>query len=252
VTGGPPQDRPTRHNYFDARVAAGYDDDSADRFDPAEIARTVGFLADLARGGRALELGVGTGRIALPLAQAGVEVHGIDLSSDMIAQLRAKPGGDDIGITLGDFASATVDGAFRLAYLVYNTIENLTTQDEQVACFCNAARHLEPGGCFVVEVEVPQLRRLPPGETARPFFVSPERVGFDELDPATQAGVSHHFWVEGDHMRTFSMPFRWVWPSELDLMARLAGMRLRERWGGWGQEPFTSESARHVSVWEKG
>ena len=215
------------------------------------VGRTVRFLADLARGGRTLELGVGTGRIALPLARAGVEVHGIDLSPDMVARLRAKPGGEDIGVTIGDFASASAGGSFRLAYLVYNTIENLTTQDDQVACFCNAARHLEPGGCFVVEVEVPQLRRLPPGETARPFHVSPERLGFDELDPATQGGVSHHYWVEGDHMATFAMPFRWVWPSELDLMARLAGMRLRERWGGWNREPFTSDSGFHVSVFEK-
>ncbi len=135
--------------------------------------------------------------------------------------------------------------------MIYNTIENLTTQDDQVACFGNVARQLEPGGCFVVEVEVPQLRRLPPGETARPFHVSADRLGFDELDPATQAGVSHHFWVEDGRMATFSMPFRWVWPSELDLMARLAGMRLLERWGGWNREPYTSESALHVSVWEK-
>jgi SAM-dependent methyltransferase len=250
VTGDPGRDVAAKHNYFDARTAATYDDDSDDRFEAAAVARTVSFLADLARAGRALELGVGTGRIALPLARAGVEVHGIDLSADMVAVLRAKPGGDDIGITIGDFATASVDGAFRLAYLVYNTIENLTTQDDQVACFCNVARHLEPGGCFVIEVEVPQLRRLPPGETARPFHVGPDRLGFDELDAATQAGISHHFWLEDDRMATFSMPFRWVWPSELDLMARIAGMRLRERWGGWGREPFTADSTLHVSVWE--
>jgi SAM-dependent methyltransferase len=251
VTDEAAPERPTRPNYFDARIAGNYDDDSVGWFDPTVVARTVEFLVGLARGGRALELGVGTGRIALPLARAGVEVHGIDLSPDMVAQLRAKPGGDDIGITLGDFASASVDGTFRLAYLIYNTIENLTSQDDQVACFCNVSRHLEPGGCFVIEVEVPQLRRLPPGETARPFHVGPDRLGFDELDPATQAGVSHHYWVEGDRAATFSMPFRWVWPSELDLMARIAGMRLRERWGGWEREPFTSDSGLHVSVWEK-
>jgi SAM-dependent methyltransferase len=244
-------DAPTRHNYFDASVAATYDDDSGYRFDPAVVAPTVDFLADLARGGRALELGIGTGRIALPLARAGMEVHGIELSADMVAVLREKPGGNDIGITMGDFATAAVDGTFRLAYLIYNTIENLTSQDDQVACFCNVSRHLEPGGCFVIEVEVPQLRRLPPGETARPFHVGPDRLGFDELDPATQAGVSHHFWVEGDRSATFSMPFRWVWPSELDLMARIAGMRLRERWGDWNRTAFTSESMFHVSVWEK-
>jgi SAM-dependent methyltransferase len=244
-------DSPTRQNFFDARIAENYDDDSRHRFEEAVVAPTVGFLAELARDGRALELGVGTGRIALPLARTGVEVHGIDLSPDMVARLRAKAGGDDIGITIGDFATASVSGTFRLAYLIYNTIENLTSQDDQVACFCNVARHLEPGGCFVVEVEIPQLRRLPPGEVARPFHVSAHRLGFDELNPATQAGVSHHFWVEGDRTETFSMPFRWVWPSELDLMARIAGMRLRERWGGWEREPFTSDSAFHVSVWEK-
>ncbi len=244
-------DRPDRPNYFDAPIAATYDDDSGYQFDAVVVGRTVRFLADLARGGRALELGVGTGRIALPLARAGVDVHGIDLSPDMVARLRAKPGGEDIGVTIGDFSSASAGGSFRLSYLVYNTIENLTTQDDQVACFCNAARHLEPGGCFVVEVEVPQLRRLPPGERARPFHVSPERLGFDVLDPATQGGVSHHYGVEGDHMATFAMPFRWVWPSELDLMARIAGMRLRERWAGWGREPFTSDSASHVSLWDK-
>jgi SAM-dependent methyltransferase len=243
--------RPARHNYFDARIAANYDDDSADRFEKEEVARTVGFLSQLAGGGRVLELGVGTGRIALPLARAGIEVHGIDLSPDMVAVLRSKPGGTDIGITIGDFATASVDGGFLLAYLVDNTIENLTTQDDQVACFCNVARHLEPGGCFVVEVEVPQLRRLPPGQTARPFHVGPDRLGFDELDPVTQAGVSHHVWLEDDRMDTFSMPYRWVWPAELDLMARIAGMRLRERWGGWDRQPFTSDSGLHVSVWQK-
>lgn len=179
----------------------------------------------------------------------GVEVHGIDLSPDMVALLRAKPGAEGIAVTIGDFATTVVDGRFSLVYLVYNTIENLTTQDEQVDCFRNAARHLEPGGVFVIEVEVPQLQRLPPGETVRVFTTSPTRLGFDELDIATQAGVSHHHWIADGRRETFSMPYRYVWPSELDLMARLAGLTLRERWGDWNRELFTSKSTKHVSVW---
>jgi len=237
-------------NYFDERIAANYDADSTDRFDPAVVGATVDFLAELARGGAALELGIGTGRIALPLCRRGVPVQGIDLSPDMVARLKSKPGAEAIGVTLGNFASTTVDGTFRLAYLVYNTIENLTTQDEQVACFCNVAAHLEPGGCFVIEVGVPPIRRLPPGERVRAFAVSPTRLGFDELDVARQLGVSHHYWIGEGRAETFSMPYRYVWPAELDLMARIAGLRLRERWGGWRREPFTSESTSHVSVWE--
>ena len=161
----------------------------------------------------------------------------------MVAQLRAKPGGDDIGVTIGDFATTRVDGTFRLAYLVRNTIMNLTTQDEQVACFGNVAAQLEPGGCFVIEVIVPQLQRLPPGETVRPFTVTPTHLGFDEFDVATQTAFSHHYWVVDGRLETLSAPFRYVWPSELDLMARLAGMSLRERWGDWDRAPFTSDSA---------
>jgi SAM-dependent methyltransferase len=188
--------------------------------------------------------------VALPLAERGVPVHGIDLSEAMVGRLRAKPGGDRIGVTIGDFATATVDRTFTVAYLVANTIMNLTTQDEQVACFQNVAGHLEPGGCFVIEVLVPRLRRLPPGERFQPFDVSPTHVGIDEYDVARQGLISHHYWVEGDRVEVFSPPFRYVWPSELDLMARLAGMTLRERWAGWRREPFTSESEGHVSVWE--
>ncbi|MGH9206342.1 MAG: class I SAM-dependent DNA methyltransferase [Acidimicrobiales bacterium] len=217
----------------------------------AVVDPAVNFLADLAGGGSALELGIGTGRIALPLRQRGVHVHGIDLSPDMVAQLMAKPGAEEIAVTIGDFASTTVVGTFRLAYLVYNTITNLTTQDEQVECFCNVAAHLEPGGCFVVEVGIPELQRLPPGETFRAFTVSPTHLGFDELDVATQGGVSHHYWVVDGQARVFSLPYRYVWPSELDLMARIAGMGLRERWSSWKRQPFTSDSGSHVSVWEK-
>jgi SAM-dependent methyltransferase len=211
----------------------------------------VSFLAGLAGTGAALELGIGTGRIAIPLSQRGIRVHGIELSPAMIAQLRSKPGTDGIGVTVGDFATTRVAGTFTLAYLVRNTIENLTTQDQQVECFRNAAAQLEPGGCFVIEVEVPALQRLPPGETVRAFTVTPAHLGFDEYDIAAQRLVSHHYWIKDGQLETFSAPFRYVWPSELDLMARLAEMTLRERWGGWKREPFTSDSNSHVSVWEK-
>lgn len=240
---------PTDH--FGERVAERYDAASADMFDPAVVDRAVTFLADLAGDGAALELGIGTGRIALPLWQRGVRVHGIDLSPAMAERLRAKPGAHDIGVTIGDFATTRVEGEFRLAYLVFNTIMNLTTQDDQVECFRNVAAHLEPGGCFVIEVGIPELQRLPPGETVRAFTVSPTRLGFDEYDVAAQFLVSHHYQVVDGRLEVFSTPFRYVWPSELDLMARLAGMTLRERWGGWSREPFTSDSTSHVSAWVK-
>ena len=240
-----------RKNYFDERIAESYEAKWPNLFEPAVIDPVVSFLADLAGSGAALELGIGTGRIALPLCQRGVRVHGIDLSPAMIAQLRAKPGAGGIGVTIGDFATTTVGGTFKLAYLVRNTIENLTTQDEQVACFRNVAAQLEPGGCFVIEVEVPALQRLPPGETIRAFTVTPAHLGFDEYDIAAQGLVSHHYWVDDGELEVFSAPFRYVWPSELDLMARLAGMILRERWSGWKHEPFTSDSTTHISVWEK-
>jgi len=240
-----------RKNYFDEPVARRYDEDSADRFAAGVIEPTVSFLAGLAGSGAAVEFGIGTGRIALPLSQRGVRVSGIDLSPDMVARLRAKPGGEAIDVTVGDFATTRADGTFRLAYLVFNTIANLTSQDDQVACFQNAAAHLEPGGCFVIEVEAPQLQRLPPGETVRPFTVTPTHLGFDEFDIARQGLISHHYRIKDGEFRTLSMPFRYVWPAELDLMARLAGMTLRERWSGWQREPFTSESISHVSVWAK-
>lgn len=238
-------------NYFGEHVAQRYDASASDMFDESVVEPTVHFLANLASGGAALELGIGTGRIALPLSQAGVPVHGIDLSDAMLEQLRAKPGADRIGLTLGDFAHVRVQGSFTVAYLVFNTIANLTTQDEQVACFANVARHLEPAGRFVVEVGVPDLQRLPPGETFRPFSVSPTKIGFDEYDVANQRMVSHHFRVDDGRLDTLSIPFRYVWPSELDLMARLAGMTLRDRYSDWDRRPFTSASTKHVSVWEK-
>jgi SAM-dependent methyltransferase len=237
-------------DHFGERVAARYDQTVAEMFKPAVVAPAVDFLSELA-GGAALELGIGTGRIALPLARRGVRVHGIDLSSAMVARLRAKPGAEQIEVTIGDFATTEIEGTFSLAYLVFNTINNLTSQDEQVACFQNVSEHLEPDGCFVIEVGVPQLQRLPPGETVRAFTVSPTRLGFDEYDVVSQGLVSHHYSVRDGELEALSIPFRYVWPAELDLMARIAGMTLRERWGGWEREPFTSESTRHVSVWQK-
>ena len=238
-------------NYFDARIATTYEARWPELFEPAVVDPAVNFLADLARSGDALELGIGTGRLALPLSQRGIRVHGIELSPDMASQLRAKPGSDSIGVTIGDFTTTRVSGTFGLAYLVRNTIMNVTTQDGQAECFRNVAAHLEPGGCFVIEVIVPELQRLPPGETVRAFTVTPRHLGFDEYDIAAQRLVSHHYWVMDGELETFSAPFRFVWPSELDLMARLAGMTLRERWSDWQREPFTSESRSHISVWEK-
>src|SRR5215210_1187073 len=237
--------------YFDERVAARYDESSAEMFDPEVVDPVVDFLVELTRNGRALELGIGTGRIALPLTQRGVPVHGIELSQAMVARLRAKPGGDEVGVTIGDFSTTTVDGTFSVAYLVFNTILNLTTQAAQVACFQNVASHLEPGGCFVIEAGVPGLQELPRGNTFRVFQVSENRWGFDEYDVANQGLISHHFRIVDGKVDRLSIPFRYAWPSELDLMAQLAGMRLRERWNGWKREPFTSESDKHVSVWEK-
>ena len=237
--------------YFDERVAVTYDEDVADRSAPEVVDPTVDVLAELAGDGRALEFGIGTGRIALPLAARGVPVQGIELSKAMAAQMSAKPGGDAIGLTIGDFSTTTVDGPFSLVYLVFNTIMNLTTQAEQVACFRNAAAHLGPGGCFVVEVMVPELRRLPPGETFHVFTGGRNAWGIDEYDVADQGLVSHHLEVIDGDLERFSVPFRFVWPAELDLMAQLAGMTLRDRWSGWSREPFTNESRQHVSVWER-
>ena len=238
-------------NYFDERIAATYEAKWPELFERAVVEPAVSFLADLARPGAALELGIGTGRLALPLSQRGIRVHGIELSPAMAARLRAKPDTDGIGLTIGDFATATVSETFRLAYLVRNTIMNVTTQDGQVECFRNAAAHLEPGGCFVIEVIVPELQRLPPGETVRAFTVTPRHLGFDEYDIAAQGVISHHYWVDNGEFETFSAPFRYAWPAELDLMARLAGMTLRERWSDWNREPFTSDSTSHISVWQK-
>jgi SAM-dependent methyltransferase len=227
-------------DWFAGRVAERYDESTADM--PVEP--VLDFLEPFAAAG-ALELAIGTGRIALPLAQRGVRVAGIDLSHDMVDQLRKKPGGGEIPVAIGDYATTRVEGTFSLAYIVFNSINNQTTQDGQVATFENAARQLEPGGCFVVEVGVPARARL------SVFDLSDTHVGVDEYDADTQRLVSHHFNLIDGRWQRISMPFRSVYPGELDLMARIAGLRLRERWSGWEREPFTSESRKHVSVWEK-
>jgi SAM-dependent methyltransferase len=237
--------------YFGERVAEIYDETAAETFDPGVVEPAVDFLAELAAGGRALELGSGTGRITLPLAARGIEVHGIELSRAMTARLHAKPGGEGIPVTIGDFSTAKAEGTFRLAYLLRNTIMNLTTQAAQVACFRNVAEHLEPGGCFVIEVVLPGLQRLPPGETFQVFELSDAHWGIDEYDILNQGLISHHLRIVRGQLDRQSIPFRYVWPAELDLMAQLAGLELRERWAGWKREPFTSESREHVSVWQK-
>src|SRR5919204_6833515 len=205
-----------REDYFGERVAERYDDSTAEMFQAAAVDPVVDFLAHLAGDGAALELGIGTGRIALPLARRGIRVQGIDLSEAMVARLRTKPGGEEIYVTIGDFASTRVDGTFSVAYLVFNTIQNLTSQDAQVACFENVAAHLAPGGCFVIEVGVPSLQRLPPGETVRAFALTPTHLGFDEFDVVRQGLISHHYRLQGGRVELDSVPFRYVWPSELD------------------------------------
>jgi len=237
--------------FFGEREAAVYDDHVAEMFDPAVVTPVVETLADLAGGGAALEMGIGTGRIALPLAERGVPVHGIDASAAMVAKLRTKPGNDAIDVTIGDFATARVDGRFALVYLIFNTIFNLKTQDEQVACFQNAGDHLDSGGHFVIELGVPDLQRLPPGQDVFVYAVDARSMSFDVYDVVTQHLTSNHFVLDDGRVNSYPVEGRYAWPSELDLMARLAGMRLRERWGGWKRKPFTSLSRSHVSIYEK-
>ena len=238
-------------NHFDGWVAQSYDAHEADMFEPAALDPMLDVLTELAGAGRALEFAIGTGRVALPLAARGVDVAGIELSDAMVRQLRAKQGGDALDVAIGDMSTTRVAGRFSLVYLVFNTIMNLMTQDAQVACFENAAHHLAPGGHFVVEVMVPDLRRLHPGERVRAFATDPTHLGFDEYDLATQAAASHHHYLEDGAWRSFTMPFRYVWPAELDLMARIAGLALVDRWQGWDRAPFEHESRRHVSIWQK-
>jgi SAM-dependent methyltransferase len=238
-------------NRFVGRVADSYDADSPEMFDDALVTATVDFLAAEARRGPGLELGIGTGRVALPLSRRGVAVHGIDISADMIDQLRRKPGADAIGTTIGDFAETAVDGAFSLVYVVFNSIGNLLEQSEWVQTFRNAARHLQPGGRFLVELGVPNLRSLPPGATAVPFDISPGHVGFDTYDIARHRCTSHHYFFREGHTEIFEFPGRYAWPAELDLMAEIAGMTLAERWADWSRAPFTGNSRDHISMWER-
>lgn len=242
--------------YFGERVAADYDSSDGDEFDPGTIARTADFLAQVATrtgsGRRALEFAIGTGRVALPLARRGLEVHGIELSSAMAARLHAKDGGEAIDVVIGDMATTRVAGSFSLVYLVFNTIMNLTSRDAQVACFRNAAGHLEPGGSFVIEVLVPSPPRGSSGERYRVFDAGATHWGVDEYpEGADQRVISHHFTLADGRWDLASIPFRYVFPSELDLMAQLAGLTLRERWAGWGHEPFSTTSLKHVSIWAK-
>lgn len=237
--------------HFDEWIAQRYDTLWPELLDPSLLDSAVVLLAELAGAGAALELGIGTGRLAIPLSQRGVHVYGIELSPAMVAVLRTKPEAHGIDVTIGDFATTKLDETFQLVYLARNTITNLTSQDEQVECFRNAAAHLKPGGYFVIENYIPALQRLPSGETKVLFTATPIHVGFEEYDIAAQVAVSHHYWVVDGQLRTFSSPHRYLWPSELDLMTRLAGMPLRHRWSGWNREPFTGESRSHVSVWQK-
>ncbi|NGN66569.1 class I SAM-dependent methyltransferase [Streptomyces sp. A7024] len=236
---------------WNEQVAQAYDASSAEMYEPSVLEPTVDFLARRAEGGPALEFAVGTGRVALPLSARGIRVSGIEMSEPMANELRKKPGAEAVDVTMGDMATTRVPGEFALVYLVYNTISNLLTQDEQVACFRNAARHLRPGGRFVIECFVPELRRLPPGETARPFDITDHHLGFDTYDMLNQRLVSHHYWIADGKAEVFQSPHRYVWPAELDLMAQLAGLERRERWADWSEAPFTADSRSHVSVWQR-
>ena len=237
--------------FFGERIASNYDESTADISRQEVVGPVVDVLAGLAGDGGALEFGIGTGRIALPLAECGVRVAGIDSSEPMVARLRAKAGADRIEVAIGDFASTRLDGEFSLVYLVYNTIFNLVTQDAQVACFENAAAHLRPGGRFVIETGVPALQSLPRGQTIVPFRADPGGVGFDVYDVVSQRFSSQHYAFVDGRVESHPFEFRYAWPAELDLMARIAGLRLEDRWGGWQREPFTSLSTSHVSVYAK-
>lgn len=240
----------TSSDYWDAETAAAYDKSSAFMFEPDVLDPAVDRLAELAGDGPALELAIGTGRVAIPLAERGVPVTGIELSQPMVDELHRKR--PDLPVVVGDMATATAPGEFSLVYLIWNTIGNLRTQPEQIACFRNAARHLSPGGHFVVEVGVPNLRRLPPGQTAVPFHVGDDHIGFDTYDPATQDGTSHHYTRQSDGtFRHDVHHYRYVWPAELDLMAQLAGLEPARRMADWSGTPFTGDSESHVSVWRK-
>jgi SAM-dependent methyltransferase len=243
----------TSSDLWDEATARRYDATSAQMFAPEVLGPAVEFLAALAGPGPVLEFAVGTGRVAIPLAGRGLPVHGIELSPAMAGQLRGKTGGRDLPVVVGDMATATAGepGRFTLVYVVWNSIGNLRTQDEQVRCFANAARHLAPGGRFVVELEVPGIRRFPPGQTAVPYEVTDRHVCIDTYDMVTQQGTSHHFWRDEHGVRYGSSNFRYLWPAECDLMARLAGLELERRTADFAGTGFSSDSEGHVSVWRK-
>jgi SAM-dependent methyltransferase len=232
-------------------IAEVYDTTYRAGFEPRVLGPIADLLAELARGGRVMEFAVGTGRVALALSARGIAVCGIELSPDMAQQMSAKPGAEAVQVTIGDMTTTRVPGAFTLVYLVANTIMNVTTQEEQLAVFANAAAHLEPGGCFVVEVLVPQLRRVPPGDNAWVCTLDPDHVGIETFDDvAEQIAWSHHWIDASGRLVRHSAPYRYVWPSELDLMAKITGFRLQNRWAGWDRAPFTSDSPSQVAVFE--
>jgi SAM-dependent methyltransferase len=235
--------------YFGERVAARYDDVSWGMFEPALLAATADFLAEMADGGAALEFAIGTGRVAVPLAERGVKVAGMDNSEAMLRRLREKA--TEIEAVEGDMATTHVEGDFSLVYLVFNTIFNLTTQDGQVACFENAAAHLQPGGRFVIEARVPEIQRLPPGQSVLPWRADPGGMSYYVYDVVTQRLSGQHYYFKDGLIEASPTEMRYAWPAELDLMARIAGMRLAHRWGGWKKEPFTNLSPSHISVYEK-
>jgi SAM-dependent methyltransferase len=237
---------------WDRELAQVYDDTYAAMFEPSALNPVIDLLADLANGGQVLEFAVGTGRVALPLAARGIPTHGLELSPHMADRLRAKPGSDAVPVTVGDMTTSIVPGSFSLVYIVANSIMNVTTQQEQVAVFANAAAHLRRGGCFVVELIVPQLQHVPPGDSARVFTLEHDHVGIETFDDLVgQIAWSHHWmYVRGDLVR-HSAPYRYIWPAELELMGQLAGLTLRERWASWDRTLFTSTSASQVAVFEK-
>jgi SAM-dependent methyltransferase len=240
----------TSSDYWDADTAAQYDETSAFMFDPEVLTPAVDFLADLAGAGPALELAIGTGRVAIPLTERGVAVTGIELSQPMVDKLHEKR--PDIPVVVGDMATSTTPGEFTLVYLVWNSIGNLRTQAEQVACFRNAARHLAPGGRFVIELWVPGIRRFPPGSPAVPFHVGEHHLGVDTYDLTTQQGTSHHYTRHDDGRVEYGASnFRYIWPAECDLMAQLAGLEFESRVADWHGNAFTNDSESHVSVWRK-
>lgn len=242
----------TSSDLWDRETAQRYDAESAEMFAPEVVGPALDFLVGLAGDGAACEFAIGTGRIGVPLHERGVPVSGIEYSAPMVEQLRTKVSAEEVPVVVGDMATARVPGEFSVVFLVFNTIGNLRTQAEQVECFRNAARHLAPGGRFVIEFLVPPLRRLPPGQSAVPFEVSDQHTGFDTLDLATQQGTSHH-WTRRDDgsYRYATHHFRYLWPAECDLMAQLAGLEFEGRWADWNRTPFTGDSEGHVSVWRK-